>query len=539
MKQTAGLFLVGFRTMKKSSKIHINSILVIVYLMLTWAAYTYTHREWGIATSMVFLLVPFLFLVLLIPPLLEHLSGVSLGNNKSLSRRKKAIFFLSVSAICAVFFLVLWAAADYGFFSNDSASQLKQAQTGVYNDWHPVWHTLLFFTLPLKLTGQIKSLVLFQIILFSLCLGFMAVSVLEFSGLRFTMLALCTVLLNPSTMAILLFPWKDVAFALATLVSTVCVLRIWCGKKDDWSRKAGGLIMLGLSLGNAALFRHNGVLFSGFLAIALAFVLTRKQWMMVLLSALLMFAAVKGPVYSALHVEQPDRRTVETVGLPLTVIQSVVVRRPDVLDTELQEFADSVAPREDWEEYFASGNFNPFKFGASDQDAIDRAGTGTIVRLMFKCFRLAPKEALMGFLDLTDLVYSVEGESHDLSEHLLNLSGFSVPTEGGRRIDLHGVMAQYIQLYHETIFAYTEHIGFALLIMLVIGLAKSRLNRWEDWKRILLVLPIFAYDFATMLLLTGWDYRFFYATFLVCPLYVLLFLYQGGEQESASRLTAG
>ena len=32
-----------------------------------------------------------------------------------------------------------------------SDMQLEQAITGKYNDWHPVWHTIIFFTIPIKI----------------------------------------------------------------------------------------------------------------------------------------------------------------------------------------------------------------------------------------------------------------------------------------------------------------------------------------------------------------------------------------------------
>ena len=49
---------------------------------------------------------------------------------------------------------------------------------------------------------------------------------------------------------------------------------------------------------------------------------------------------------------------------------------------------------------------------------------------------------------------------------------------------------------------------------------------FRSWERIGIVLSLFCYNFGTMLLLTGPDARLFLESFLVCPVFVLLMLYQ-------------
>ena len=63
------------------------------------------------------------------------------------------------------------------------------------------------------------------------------------------------------------------------------------------------------------------------------------------------------------------------------------------------------------------------------------------------------------------------------------------------------------------------YIGAMHLILIVVVLAKCRFRKWEDWKRIFLVLPVFVYNWGTTLLLTGApdSARFFFYTFMVVP----------------------
>ena len=75
------------------------------------------------------------------------------------------------------------------------------------------------------------------------------------------------------------------------------------------------------------------------------------------------------------------------------------------------------------------------------------------------------------------------------------------------------------------------YIGSMHLLLLVAILAKCRLNKWKDWKKILIVLPLFVYNFGTALLLTGAEdsTRFFYYTFLLMPV-LLVFLFTKKEK---------
>ena len=238
----------------------------------------------------------------------------------------------------------------------------------------------------------------------------------------------------------------------------------------------------------------------------------------------LLFGAVKGPVYHLLDVEKPDQRVIETMGLPLTVIQNVVVQRPDALDEELSAFADAVAPREVWEEYYELGDFNRFKWKGADKDAIDAVGRGGLLRLMLHCFRLAPAESWQALFALTDMVYSVEGSPEDDNISPLLAGGDPLPGLGGR-FDIRPQLLEYQRFFQGTALSYTRHIGLTLLALLTAALAECDLGRWQDWKKLLIVLSLFCYDFGTMLLLTGADYRFFYVSFPLCPVFLLLLLY--------------
>ena len=507
---------------------HLNELLFGVYLFVVLAIDLFcNHFHWmEIADPkrpfLTFLLLLPLPLFLLIPPLFYTLRGVRFKAQAPFSRRKRLLFWLMGCAVTALLLLpwCLWACrVDYLHYVPDCVDQLSQAVSGVYSDWHPVWHTLLFFTLPLRLFGTESAILFFNCFLFLLAMGCCFLTLCELGGLRYALISVCAILLNPVLMKALAVPWKDTAFSITSMLAAIIALRYWCLEKD-WTHSLGGTAVLGLLLANATLFRHNGILFTSFLLLALLFVMKKKNWAAAALTFALFLILVKGPVYSALDVEKPGRRTIETMGLPLTVIGNVVTQRPELLDDETRDFAFSVTPLEIWQRYYVCGNFNAFKFRMGDEELelIDAAGPGKILRMMFSCFRRAPLESCKGLFCLTDLVYGVSDTGDRAAADPPNVMYGSGP--------LIGLLLEYSDLCSKTVFQYFGRAGTTILIMLAAMLSKCSFWSRSDWKRILLCLSIFCYDFGTMLLLTGADARFFLVSFLVCPIFTLLLFYE-------------
>ncbi len=509
----------------------LNEILFGIYVFVVLAVDLFCNHFHG--TEVRRPMIPFLALLsaallpllLGVPPLFRLLRGVNLKPPVSLSRRRKLlIWILCFMATAAVFLVWSWV-YYWGSFTPDSFEQLAQAETGIYSDWHPVWHTLLFFTLPMKLFGSRLMIVPFQSLLFSVAMAFCFLTLYELAGFPYAVVSWCAILLNPVLMTEFISPWKDTAFALAAMTAAVMVLRIWCFDKD-WTHRPGGSILLGLLLANATLFRHNGILFTGFLLVMLLFIMKKRNWITAFLAFALMLIVVKGPVYSLLNVEKPGRRILETMGLPLTVIANVVKQQPDLLDEETAEFAFSIRPLEDWQKLYTCGNFNSFKFKLEPEELelINSAGAMKILRMMNSCFRIAPTEAAKSLFSLTGLVYSIE-DTGDVAENRIDPS---MLYENGL---LRGFVYEYLLVFQRSIFHYLGNIGTTLVVLIAVMLARCSLTSWYDWKRILLCLSIFCYDFGSMLLLTGPDHRFFQISFLVCPVFVLLMLYENPHRD--------
>lgn len=512
----------------------LNGLILMAYLLIVCGIRIFLYNEsiqceenilpvqLVILTLMLFVLCPFLIRkvrVLYIP--CEEC-------NCNTEKKKKyfIIFFIITLTVLGLYY----AAYAPGNFSNDSISQYQQANAGSYSDWHPVIHTLLAFTLPLKLTGGIpESVILFQIVEFALIIAYMAYTLAVYGNPKYALFCLIVIMINPVTGNIAMRPWKDLGFAMASLLLMVYSLKIY-STKGDWLERRLNIILFSAVLAIDTMLRHNAILFTFPLFCGVLLYCNRKRRVRILLLTLVCLSVIKGPLYFVLEVEKPEARHIETMGMPLTIIGNVVVEDREALDKKTEEFAYAIASQEMWEEYYVCGNFNSIKWAGINGEIIEKTEIMEILRMTLQCIWNSPKEALKAFFSLGETVFSIDGdkifwidsgtEDNEISRYKGNvyLAEFFMVYSGYVR----NSALKYIFLY----------IGTILLIMLLFILSKTRFVKKEDWKRLVLLSGIFVYDFGTMLLLTGYDHRFFYVTFLVWPVVLLIMMRSHGEESN-------
>lgn len=436
------------------------------------------------------------------------------------------VFFLSFIV------LLVWYTGYYpGFFTPDSFAQLGQAVSGDYSDWHPVIHTILMFTVPLKLTGGwIGSVVLFQIFVFSLALGYAGASLMQYSNWKFTLTAVLVILLSPVTGMTCLYPWKDVFMSVCGLVSMSFAVKVYFSK-GEWLNSAIHVVLCVFFIVFTSLARHNAILFTLPLLAGMLLYAGRKKRLQIIAVMLLTVFCIKVPLYSILEVEKPEDRQMEILGLPMTIIGNAVVEHPEALNAETKEFAYRFADPKNWNGYYTVGNFNGIKWsGQADFSIIEETGAASILKMMLHCMYKAPLSATKAIVVLTRPVYSLDRYSayYQITETVDEYGGFPY---GGNRYIMSFLDAYKTFIYDSPlryIFCYT---GILNLIIIVFILEKTNLRLSEDRKRLLLCIPVLVYNFGTMLLLSGRDDRYFYLTFLVWPAEILI---MSGRREGAT-----
>ena len=411
--------------------------------------------------------------------------------------------FLISLGVLLVYYILCYP----GTFSYDPTKQYLEAISNKYTDWHPALHTLLFFTLPLKLTfGWMGSIVLLQIILFALALAYMTEVLAYYSNYNYAYISLAFILLNPTTQSISMSPYKDVVFAITAILLMCFALHIYY-THGAWLNNFKNIILFSVILTLATIFRHNAILFTAPLYLAVIIYASKKHAVIIFLLASLLFAFIKIPVYKYFEVEKPGYRQLEMLGVPMAVIGAAVKESPHLLDQDILDFAYKAAPKDRWQDSYITGSFNHIKFDYADKDFIEKTGAVKILKFMLKCFVQAPIASLHGLIAETDTVYGLSGFKSDLI--LLNSNQNGILSSA--IVNLNHFMQVILSLFF-------GKIGIVNLIILICLLAKFK------FKKLFFALPLFAYNFGTMLLLAGHELRFFYYSFAIAPALILILL---------------
>ena len=524
----------------------LNGILFILYTVLIFSSYAFISKNTiiedfslsvsGFHTAMFIRSVGIItFLSLFICPfILKKFNCISIP--KTEETYHTIWFFYFFVAVFAVLFLH-YIAYYPGGFSQDSFVQYKQAVSNQYGDWHPVFHTLFAIKLPLLITGGwIGSVVLFQIIVFPMVLAYAIYQLLRFTGIRFAIGSLIFILLNPTTSNVLMFPWKDTSFMIGAILLMTFAMQIFF-TNGEWCSKKRNIVLLIITISFTTLFRHNAVLFTLPCLFAIAFSLKKKQVAIISLTVLLIVLGIKYPLYNAMNVKKPNARQVETLGLPMTVIGAIAKYDFDVLDEETKDFVLKVAPREIWDETYVYGSFNVVKFRRTETncDVIEEYGTQKVLSMMMKCFKASPVHATLSLIRLTDGVYSLNDDY--LYGVIPNVDANDVGIkEGG--VSFLKTLNYYYTAITTTIFPHLfTFVGTVHFVFIAMILAKFKFNRWNDLKTIFYILPVFVYNFGSMLLLSHYGdvYRYFYYTFMLVPILLAILLINREERSSSSQ----
>lgn len=503
LEQTLGL-------VKRNAREILFGLYLVIALSISVAASAQNGVQYG---TMMFFSLVVVSVCLTVPKLSVKIRALNCDD--FVPEKKGLIRFSCIfSLICFALFLFWFIAYFPGAFSPDSINQYKQAAQGRYNDWHPALHTLFAFTLPLKLTGIRASVVFFQIVCFDLVLGVVAATVYRFCGKKRALILMLPVVISPWTYNIAMHPWKDVSFALAAALCMVVAIQIYCRKHAS----TGKLVLLVVLLMFATVFRHNGILFTGMLIFALFFQMPIKRWLLLLGLFVAAIGFVRGPLYTMLDVEKPSNRVVETMGFPLSVIMYVAKECPECLNDETSEFVYQLTRAEpNWKSNYDLTGFPSIKYGKIDLAIIENAGRLKIMWMTAKSILSDPVHSAIAVVAMTSIVYGLEINCDHEIERMPN-------EHNGGNVALRKIADNYSMVVRKTpIRFFIATIGMPLLVMFAFILFRTR-PRKDDYKRVLLCLPIFTYDFGTMLVMSGAESRFFYVTMLICPLVVSIML---------------
>jgi len=219
---------------------------------------------------------------------------------------------LGMAALAEAGYLVWWAAFYPGLFSYDSFTYSQEVTTGHWIADHSIAYDGAVW-LSLVGTGDYSALTLTQTFAMAAVIGYLAAGLRRF-GVRTRWIALSVLLsvILPSTSAFVIYVWKDVPFAIGSVLAFAAVVHLVAGtlreeRYHSRSGTRGTWLLLGLGLLLICLARNNGFLAAFLIGLALLAVLPRlwKRITAVVLVPVVCFFALSDGLYPALGVTKP------------------------------------------------------------------------------------------------------------------------------------------------------------------------------------------------------------------------------------------
>jgi len=253
--------------------------------------------------------------------------------------------------------------------TKDSFYSWDQLLNHAYQDLHPVSYTMYLWLLT-RAWFSPAAVALFQVA----CLSLVIAATLGYM-LRHGLPAWTAWVVSagyaalPINGVLVISIWKDIPYSIAMLWLFAISMRIVL-EGAGWLEKRGNLVLLGTLCAAASLMRHNGLVVSIGLA-ALLFTLYPAQRKRLLWSAaafLLLWGAVKGPVYRLLKVKT---FAISSDQVMIFHIGAHIYAGTPMTQEEIA-YLDAIQPYPDWWQYsscsinniLANGQFDADYYGA-------------------------------------------------------------------------------------------------------------------------------------------------------------------------------
>lgn len=432
-----------------------------------------------------------------------------------------------------------FAASYPGGISYDVYNQWMQAKTGMYNSWHPVFHTLLM-GLGRLLLAEYPRVVMLQIVFFSGTMAYLMATLSAWQMPKAVLLVLQGLVMASSIVChSLTYLWKDNAMTMGALLLCVYAVNIYF-TKGEWLSQWRNALALGLVLAFTTLVRHNAMFFTSPLMVCLLLAYF-AQWKRLLLAVgafALSVLLVLGPVYGALDIVKPNNTYEECIGLPMTVLFDTRVQNPQALDSETASFLEDLASDETVAAEYRPGDYNTIKF-AYPREKITSIPPAKLLSMVAATVRRNPQGAFETVNAVTDLVWDVTGKNEGIVA--VKNAGYleDYPAQNTRLNDLGRTLQDllHVPLDIAPVRWLFENIGVQMALLLMAALWALYRN---GPRALAFAVPILVYNLGTMLLLCGSDVRFFQFSMVVSlPSLLVLCQRQPGPGISQSSSKEG
>lgn len=518
-------FFNGFSAEKKIIFILLNAFLS-GYIVFT-QFFVYSPRyvwETKFFLCAVFLSLIYTFLVFNIIVYLfykfRHIK-IEISNIKN-KLDKKTFIICSATCLC-VLGLTLLAYYPGGIYS-DNCEQWKQVQSFVFEDWHPVIHTLIIWIIT-RICNNYSFVILVQITAFSLSIGYL-ISTLKAWGFPKICLIFIelSIVLNIMTRNIMMAALKDCTLAILLVILLTQCINVYF-TNGNWFKKNTNIIAFSICFALATLVRHNAFLYTLPLLFFLFFGYRKqvREITKVVFLSITLIILIKGPLYYCLNVSRPDNLPEEIVSLPMTIMGDVMKKNPDKLPLNTKALLNKIATDEQWQQLYRCGHYGSIRFTTDSANIVKKVPVKDFLTMTFYTIKADKYDSLVAVRDITDLIWKTKGEPEGILEVQTNGQSIGYQYKDKKynricKIFIHFLdMAFNLPLLNMLLLLTGVH----MLLLMFVGL-------FSYYKigaiPLMFVVPTVIYNLGTMIFMCEDNYRYFYfnavITFPIC--FVLL-----------------
>ena len=259
--------------------------------------------------------------------------------------KSQAFIFLSFCSIPFIIGISYLLAFYPGILTFDSVYQWDQLSQFKFSNWHPAYHTILMWLIT-RIRYSPSSVALFQIVVYSLVLGYGLYTLKNELGLPYFLLILLDVAIsiNPINGMTVMTLWKDVLYSIFVLLLTLYVFKI-INSQGEWITYKNNWLFFGLTIANISLLRYNGFPV-GFGTIFMCMIVFRhyKYFAQALIISILFFILITGPIYKIFNV---DRSFSQPIGVIFIHPIAAQVNADTKLTKSEWGFLNEIFPLED------------------------------------------------------------------------------------------------------------------------------------------------------------------------------------------------
>lgn len=312
-----------------------------------------------------------------------HPTRSSLGRLRSGLATPENRAFLS-ALLAVVPLLVWWLGWFPGFLSSDSLDQLGQARRFEFSNAHPAFHTWTIWLIT-RIWDNAGAVSLAQVLATAILLA-VAAKRLTRLGVPWWLAtgAAWFVALLPAVGTTTITLWKDVPYSLALLWAFTELLVLAADPRGFWERRWPP-IRLGMALGLAWLFRHNGFLTVVPFLVVLA-IWARSNMRRLLPTVVTIAVLVVGANFVLYPLLDVDRTSIEPATVFISDVAASLRHEPGNFSEDELAYLSSIAPLAVWQQRYDCRDSTPLAFAPEFQGDVIADDPGRFQSLVISTY---------------------------------------------------------------------------------------------------------------------------------------------------------